>query len=222
MSGSRVLICDDHWIVRQAIRQQIESIPGFEVVGEAADGAAAVAAVGEHRPDLLLIDVELPELNGIEAMIKVLDRWPHTRVLVFTAHEEDDLVRLAAREGAAGFLVKSADTDQIRKACETVVDGGRWFLHFDGRLDEDEDDELQRLRSLSDREREILSLLASGMRAQGVADKTGLRPTTVYTHVRNVVSKLGVETRTQAVAIATRYAFLDPDPETPATGSTKK
>jgi DNA-binding NarL/FixJ family response regulator len=208
VTDHRVLICDDHWIVRQAIRQQIDSIPGFEVVGEVADGAAVVAAVRELRPDLLLIDVEMPVLNGIEAMIKVLDRWPRTRVLVFTAHEEDDLVRLAAREGAAGFLVKSAETDQIRRACETVVEGERWFPHFEDQLDAD--DELQRLRSLSEREREILSLLATGMRAQGVAEETGLRPATIYTHVRNVVSKLGVDTRTQAVAIATRYAFLDP------------
>jgi DNA-binding NarL/FixJ family response regulator len=220
VSDHRVLICDDHWIVRQAIRQQIESIPGFEVVGEVADGAAVVEAVGEHRPDLLLIDVEMPGLNGIEAMIRVLDRWPQTRVLVFTAHEEDDLVRLAAREGAAGFLVKSAETDQIRRACETVIGGERWFPGFEGRLEED--DELRRLRSLSEREREILSLLATGMRAQGVAEETGLRPATIYTHVRNVVSKLGVDTRTQAVAIATRYSFLDPGEEASPAISPKK
>lgn len=207
MSGHQVLICDDHWIARQAIRQQIESIPGFEVVGEVADGAAVMEAVGKHQPDLLLIDVEMPELNGIEAMTRVLNRRPQTKVLVFTAHEEDDLVRLAAREGAAGFLVKSAETDQIRRACETVVRGGRWFPDCDGRLEDD--DVLQRLRSLSEREREILSLLATGMRTQGVAERIGIRPATVYTHVRNAVTKLGVETRTQAVAIATRFSFLD-------------
>ena len=209
MSGYRVLICDDHWIIRQAIRQRIDEIPGFEVVGEAVDGAAVMSAVREHRPDLLIIDVELPEVNGIEAMGRLLSRWPQLRVLVFTAHEEPDLVRMAFREGAAGFLVKSADSDQIREALETVIDGGRWFP---GEVDlPGEADELERLRSLSEREREILALLATGMRAQGVADETGLRPATVYTHVRNVVAKLGVDTRTQAVAIATRYAFLEPD-----------
>lgn len=202
------MICDDHWIVRQAIRQRIEEIPGFEVVAEVGDGAAVVNAVREHHPDLLVIDVELPEVNGIEAMRRVLGRWPDLKVLVFTAHEELDLVRLAAREGAAGFLVKSASIDQIREACEAVVGGEQWFPV--GEADLEEADELQRLRSLSDREREILSLLATGMRAQGVAEVTGLQPATVYTHVRNVVAKLGVETRTQAVAIATRFAFLEP------------
>ena len=202
------MICDDHWIVRQAIRQRIEEIPGFEVVAEVGDGAAVVNAVREHHPDLLVIDVELPEVNGIEAMRRVLGRWPDLKVLVFTAHEELDLVWLAAREGAAGFLVKSASIDQIREACEAVVGGEQWFPV--GEADLEEADELQRLRSLSDREREILSLLATGMRAQGVAEVTGLQPATVYTHVRNVVAKLGVETRTQAVAIATRFAFLEP------------
>lgn len=214
MTRHRVLICDDHWIVRQAIRGKIEEISGFEVVAEVGDGASVVAAVREHQPDLVLIDVEMPEVNGIEAMVRVLSRWPEVKVLVFTAHEELSLVRLAAREGAAGFLVKSADIEQIRNACETVARGDRWFPGLEDRLGDE--DELQRLRSLSAREREILTLLATGMRAQGVAEEIGIRTATVYTHVRNVVSKLGVDTRTQAVAIATRYSFLDPGNETPA------
>ncbi len=207
MSDHRVLICDDHWIVRRAIREQIEGIPGFEVAGEVGDGAAVVGAVRRHRPDLVLIDVEMPGMNGFDATAAVLLRWPQTRVLVFTAHEEDDLVRLAAREGAAGFLVKSADMGRIREACETVAAGGTWFPGYERKLNRV--DELQLLRSLSDREREILALLAAGMRAQGVAEEIGIKPATVYTHVRNVLAKLGVETRTQAVAIATRYSFLD-------------
>lgn len=207
MSDARVLICDDHWIVRQAIRTRVEEIPGFEVVGEVERGSDVTAAVREHHPDLLMIDVEMPGANGIEAMSRVLDRWPETKVLVFTAHEEKDLVRLAARQGASGFLVKSAGLDEIRAACEAVVNGEKWFPGSLGSLRSE--DELQKLQSLSEREREILSLLASGMRAQGVAEEIGIQPATVYTHVRNVVSKLGVDTRTQAVAIATRYSFLD-------------
>lgn len=207
MSDRRVLICDDHWIVRQAIRQRLNEIPGFTVVGEVTDGSEVTSAYREHRPDLVIIDVEMPQVDGIEAMSRVLARWPEAKVLVFTAHEEEDLVRLAVREGAAGFLVKSAEIGQIREACETVTSGGRWFPGYEDRLDRE--DELQRLRSLSDREREILSLLASGMRAQGVAREIGIQTATVYTHVRNVVAKLEVDTRTQAVAIATRYSFLD-------------
>jgi len=211
MNGVRVLICDDHWIVREAIRSRVEEIPGFEVVGEVDNGADVIAAVREHRPDLLMVDVEMPGANGIQAMRGVLERWPETRVLVFTAHEERDLMRLAKREGASGFLVKSASRDEIRRACEALVEGRTW--HPENLGDLAADDQLQRFQSLSDREREILSLLASGMRAQGVAAELFIQPATVYTHVRNVVSKLGVDTRTQAVAIATRYSFLDPQPK---------
>jgi DNA-binding NarL/FixJ family response regulator len=209
MSDARVLICDDHWIVREAIRSRVEEIPGFEVVGEVGDGRNVIDAVREHRPDLLMIDVEMPGTNGIQAMAQVLDRWPETRVLVFTAHEERNLVRLAVREGASGFLAKSASQEEIREACEALLAGETWFPGGLGRLEDE--DELQRLLSLSRREREILWLLASGMRAQGVAEALDIRPATVYTHVRNVVSKLEVDTRTQAVAIATRYAFLEPE-----------
>lgn len=217
MSGQRVLICDDHWIVRQAIRTKISEIPGFEVAAEVSDGSSVLDAVAGHKPDLVIIDVEMPGMNGIEATRQVLARWPKTRILVFTAHEEADLVRLAGREGAAGFLIKSASLEQLREACETVIAGGRWFPGFSEKSFE-EKDALRRLRSLSAREREILTLLASGMRAQGVAEAIGIKPATVYTHVRNVVAKLGVETRTQAVAIATRYAFLEPPEDLPQPG----
>lgn len=206
MSKHRVLICDDHWIVRQAIRARIDEIPGFEVVGEAEDGAAVMPAVRAHQPDLMLIDVEMPGVNGIEATRRCLARWPELRVLVFTAHEEADLVRLAAREGAAGFLVKSADIGQIQAACEAIMGGETWFPGYAGKPDQD--DELKLLQSLSGREREILTLLGSGLRAQGVAEEIGIKPATVHTHVRNIVGKLGVDSRTQAVAIATRYSFL--------------
>lgn len=205
----RVLICDDHWIVRQAIRQRVDEMPEFEVVGEVSDGAGAVDEVRSLNPDLLLIDIEMPDLNGIDATARVLKRWPDLKVLIFSAHEEPDLVRLAAEVGAAGFLSKAASLDQIHEACRAVAAGRTWFPDFPEVPDEP--DELARLRSLSDREREILSLLASGMRAQGVAEAIGIRTATVYTHVRNIVAKLGVETRTQAVAIATRYSFMEAD-----------
>lgn len=207
MSDHRVLICDDHWIVRQAIASRIDEIPGFEVVGQVGDGSSVTTAVREHRPDLLVIDLEMPGVNGMEATGHVLARWPETRVLVFTAHEDVGLTRMAARTGASGYLVKSAEIGEIREACKTVMAGGTWFPGQEGKVDQE--DELQRLQSLSPREREILALLAAGMRAQGIAGEIGIQTATVYTHVRNVIGKLGVDTRTQAVAIATRYSFLE-------------
>ena len=212
MSGHRVLICDDHWIVRQAIRSRVDELPGYEVVDEAGDGNEVGAAVAEHEPDLVILDIGMPGVNGIDSIGEILSQFPDTGILVFTAHDDPNLVRPAAREGARGFLVKSAALDQISQACETVTSGGRWFPGYSEK-ELGQDDELKRFLSLSPREREILALLATGMRAQGVASEIGIRPATVYTHVRNVVGKLEVDTRAQAVAIATRYSFLDRDPE---------
>lgn len=213
MSEHRVLICDDHWICRQAIRQRINEIPGFEAVSDIEDSAEVIDAVREYSPDLLLVDVEMPGLNGIEVMRRVLTLWPDSRILVFSAHEEEELVRLAYREGAAGFLMKSANIDQISAACEAVVSGEKWFPGHEDRLEEE--DELERYWTLSDREREILRLLADGMRTREVAKEIGVQSSTVYTHVRNLITKLGVSSRTQAVAIATRFSFLDSPPGTP-------
>lgn len=202
---TRTLICDDHEIVREALRARLEKIDGVEVVGEAGDGQAAIGATRKLRPDLVLIDIEMPQLDGITATARITELWPETRVLIFTAHQEPNVSQLAAESGAAGCLVKSASGDELRDAIEAVVDGRRWFP---GKGARSGNDELFRLRELSPRERQILDLLASGMRAEGVAKEIGISPATVYTHVRNIVAKLGVETRTQAVAIATRYSFL--------------
>ena len=160
------------------------------------------------RPDVVLIDIEMPRIDGITATARILELWPETRVLVFTAHREPNLASLAAECGAAGYLDKSASAEELREAIATVTAGGDWFP---GQARRDTGDgELARLRRLSPRERQILDLLASGMRAEGVAAEIGISPATVYTHVRNIVGKLEVDTRTQAVAIATRYAFLAP------------
>jgi len=205
---ARILVCDDHEIVREALRARLGRIDGVEVAGEAADGQAAIDAARTLRPDVVLIDIEMPRIDGITATARILELWPETRVLVFTAHREPNLASLAAECGAAGYLDKSASAEELREAIATVTAGGDWFP---GQARRDTGDgELARLRRLSPRERQILDLLASGMRAEGVAAEIGISPATVYTHVRNIVGKLEVDTRTQAVAIATRYAFLAP------------
>ncbi len=202
----RILICDDHEIVREALRARLEKIEDVEIVGEATDGQAAISATRKWKPDVVLIDIEMPQLDGITATSRIVELWPETRVVIFTAHNEPNVSSLAADCGAAGYLVKSASAQELRDAIRSVMAGKKWFPGLSQtRLD---DDELARLRSLSPRERQILDLLAVGMRADGVAREIGISPATVYTHVRNIVAKLGVDTRTQAVAIATRYAFL--------------
>jgi len=209
VATSRIVICDDHEIVREALRARIESIPGFEVVGEAADGRKVIDLVRRTRPDLLIIDVELPGSDGISASIRILELWPDQKILVFTAHDQASVCDLVAQAGVHGCVSKAASTSEIENAVRAVLGGETWFETCAGQI-AGEGDELKRLRSLSEREFEILNLLAAGMRASDIAEVTGIRKATVYTHVRNVVTKLGVQTRAQAVGMAIQYAFLNP------------
>jgi len=202
----RVLICDDHSIVREALRSRFESAPDIEVVGDATNGEEAVSRAIELDPDLVMVDIEMPVLDGISASRRLHEVRPEVRVIVFTAHDELDLAALAAGAGASGYLVKSASKDEMRAAVRAVAAGDTWFP--DGTLEPGRHDELFRLESLSPREREILELLATGLRAKGVAQKLGISPATVHTHVRNAIGHLGVDTRAQAVAIVTRYGFI--------------
>lgn len=205
----RVLICDDHPIVREALKSRLATIPEVEFIGEAGGGRELIERTRELKPGLVMVDVEMPELDGISATRRIIELWPQVKVLVFTAHSEPNVTALAAESGASGYLLKSAPADEMRRAVLTVGAGGTWFPR--NLSAHDGDDELTRLRMLTARERQILDLLATGLRAEGVAREIGISPATVYTHVRNTVAKLKVDTRTQAVAIATRYAFISLD-----------
>jgi DNA-binding NarL/FixJ family response regulator len=187
----------------------------MEVAGEAGNCEQVVPLVTGLAPDLVILDIEMPGSDGVVGIQKLRQEIPGIRILVFSAHEGRELVRLVAESGAAGFVGKSESVSAIVPAARTVLGGGRcfpeWFITPAGDQDPDELpelDELRRLRSLTEREREILELFASGMRAPAVAERIGIRPATVYTHVRNAIHKLNVDSRTQAVVIATRYDYL--------------
>lgn len=205
----RILVCDDHPIVREALRARLAEMPGVELVGEAGDGLQAIHRARDLKPDVILLDVEMPVLDGIAATRRIAESLPESRVIVFTAHDKPNVGALAAESGASGYLLKSSPRAELFDAVRAVAEGGVWFSGRPRRLDRD--DELARLRTLSPREREILELLAGGLRAEGVAREIGISRATVYTHVRNVVAKLGVDTRVQAVAVATRYRFIAPE-----------
>lgn len=212
------MICDDHEIVREALRAQIDADEDLEVVGEAGDCEAAVAAVIANQPDLAIVDIELPDSDGIVVIRRLLAEKPDLKIMVFSAHEQPGLISLAAEYGARGFVGKSESTSAIVPAARAVLSGSLWFPHPPASGPDgsgpgtDDEDELRRLRSLTPREREILELFAQGLRADGAAARIGIQRATVYTHVRNAIHKLDVESRTQAVAIATRYAFLQHHP----------
>ncbi len=200
----RVVLCDDHEIVREAIKARMASIPGVEIVGEAENGTDVVRKVSELNPDVCIVDVELPGKDGIEATKEILRAEPGTRVIIFTAHAQPDLLSMAMRAGALGYVLKTAPSEDIARAIEVVAAGGT----FVGTELGPGAGELEKLLELTPREREILELLAEGLRVKQIADRLSLSPATVHTHVRNAIARMEVDTRTEAVALAVRYSYL--------------
>lgn len=200
----RVIICDEHEIVREAIKTRIEAGRDMEVLGEAVDGEELVRRVGELEPDVAIVGIELPGIDGIEATRRIVATRPKTRVIVFTGHAEPELLALALRAGASGYVLKSAPAADITRAVD-AVGGGDTFVEpeLSG-----SDRDLEKLIALTPREREILGLLAEGLRVKQIAERLTLSPATVHTHVRNAIAKLDVDTRTEAVALSVRFSYL--------------
>jgi len=203
--AKRVVLCDDHEIVREAIKSRMANSTVVEIVGEAANGRDVVQTVKELEPDVLIIDVEMPKRDGIEATREVLKVRPRTKVIIFTAHAQPDLLALALRAGASGYVLKSAPAEDIAKAVKAVTGGGTFL---GGDFAGGKPSEVEKLLELSPRERQILELLAEGLRVKEIAERLQLSPATVHTHVRNAIAKLEVDTRTEAVALAVRFSYL--------------
>ena len=214
MERIRVLIADDHPMVRSGVRALLESVPNIEVVGEAADGEEACARALALQPDLILMDLHMPGLNGIEATRRILRDSPHIGVLVLTMLEDDDSVFAAMRAGARGYLLKGADQDEVLRAITAAAHGEaifspqvaqrmvQYFANMRPALP------ARSFPDLTEREREILALIAVGKTNAEIAQELVLSPKTVSNHVSNIFSKLQVVDRAQA-ALRARQAGME-------------
>ena len=212
----RVLLADDQSLVRAGFRMILRAEADLEVVGEAADGFAAVAEVEARRPDVVLMDVRMPELDGIEATARITQRWPDTKVLVLTTFDLDEVVYGALRAGASGFLLKDAPEERLVTAIRVVADGGSLFApSVTRRLVE----EFARrapaavpaaLGDLTARELEVLTLMARGLTNGEIAREIYVTENTVKTHVARVLMKLNLRDRVQAVVTAYESGLLRP------------
>ena len=212
MEPITVLIVDDHSVVRQGLRTFLGSETGIEVVGEAADGAEAVEKARELVPDVVLMDIVMPGLNGIAATRQIAEISPTTRVLILTSFGEDDKVFPALKAGATGYLLKDATPEQLARAIRSVASG---VVSLDPDvasrvLDEFStlDRGVPRAATLTTREEEVLSLIGRGLSNQEIALQLGISVKTVKTHVSNVLSKLHLMDRTQAAIYAVRQGLL--------------
>lgn len=204
---TRVIICDHHEIVREAVKLRLEGVQGVVVVGEAVDGEQVVRRAAELEPDVAIIEIELPGIDGIAATRRILAARPQTRVIIFTAHTEPELLALALRAGVSGYVLKTAPAEDVARAVE-VVRAGDTFVGPELTGYDRHDGDLEKLTALTPREREILGLLADGLRVREIAERLTLSPATVHTHVRNAIAKLEVDSRTEAVALSVRFSYL--------------
>jgi two-component system, NarL family, response regulator LiaR len=206
----RVLLCDDHPIVRQGLRAYLGTREGIEVVGEAADGEEALRKAPHLRPDVVLMDLVMPGMGGVEATRRLAEAAPGARVVVLTSLVGDDDVLPAVRAGAVGYLRKDCAPEDVEGAVRLAAAGGsvldpRAAARVVAELHRVEEDPVANaLASLTAREHEVLVLLAEGCTNRQIARALGVAEKTVKTHVSNVLAKLGVADRTQAAVLAVR------------------
>jgi DNA-binding NarL/FixJ family response regulator len=211
----RVLICDDQEVVREGLQVILNNAPGIEVTGVAQDGAEALELVAKTLPDLVLMDLKMPGVNGIQATRQIRAAYPQIRVLVLTTYDADEWVFDAIRSGATGYLLKDTPRETLIAAVRGTVEGkthvdpavaGKLFTHIS---QSSVSPETSITAELSEREREVLRLLARGLNNADIARQLHLSEGTVRNYVSAVLTKLGAADRAQAAIMALRYGLVD-------------
>ena len=211
MNPIRILVADDHALFRDGLRALFLSVPGTEVAGEAATGEEAVARTADLQPDVVLMDIQMPGINGIEATRRIVRDSPHIGVIVVTMFEDDDSVFAAMRAGARGYVLKGADGAETLRAIHAVADGEAIFGptiarrltgYFAAPEGAQKTTANQAFPDLTEREHEILSLIAEGYTNTAIASRLYLSPKTVRNYVSSIFTKLGVADRPQAIVRA--------------------
>ncbi|MEX3100569.1 MULTISPECIES: response regulator transcription factor [unclassified Streptomyces] len=215
----RVLIADDQQMIRQGFTALLNRQPGIEVIGQAVDGLDAVEKAAELTPDVVLMDIRMPDLNGIEATRRITDLLPGMKVLVLTTFDLDEYVYEALRAGASGFLLKDASAEQLAEAVEIVAAGDamlapgitRKLITEFARIDSGpRAPEKVRLEEITERETEVLALIAQGLSNGEIARHLCVAEQTVKTHVGRILVKLGLRDRTQAAVFAYEVGLVRP------------
>ena len=214
----RVVVVDDHPVVREGLRMMLEEMTeGFELVSEATDGETAVRLVGEAQPDVVLMDVRMPGMDGLEALERIRRQWPQIAVLILTTYNEDELMIRGLQAGAAGYLLKDCSSETLLSAIRTAARGEmivqpetltRLLSYAARGVSPSKTGTTHEEFDLTEREREILTAVAQGKRGKEIAAQLHIADRTVRAHLTNIYAKLGVDSRTSAVAMAFERGLL--------------
>lgn len=207
----RVVLADDHWVVREGLRMYLGRDPDFQIIGEAEDGAQAVRLAVEHRPDVVLMDLLMPVMDGVAAIEAIRRETPGVEIVALTSVLDDELVVAAVRAGAIGYLLKDADGLELKTAIRAAAAGR---VHLSPRAATRLLREVRTVETpgaLTQRETDVLRLISLGLANKEIAQRLSIGEGTVKTHVSSVLNKLGLQSRTQAALHAVRIGLVSPD-----------
>ena len=204
----RILLVDDHEMVRLGLKSYLDLQADVDVVAESADGRAGVEKALEFRPDVIVMDIVMPEMNGIEATLAILKEWPEAQILILTSYLDNEKIHPVLDAGAKGYMLKTSSADEILQAIRKVAKGEIAIETEVSKKVQYHRNHIELHEDLTARERDILGLLAKGYENQRIADELFISLKTVKTHVSNILSKLEVGDRTQAVVYAFQHHLV--------------
>jgi len=209
-----IVLADDHSLIRDGLRVVLEAEPRWSVVGEAADGIEAVALAERLRPDVLIVDLMLPSLSGVEVIREVAKRMPHTHIVALSMHTNESYVLAALKNGAEAYVLKVARSSEMVHAVREVLAGHRYLspplsqYALDAYIEKAKGAPLDRYETLTTREREVLHLVAQGISTIAIAERLVLSPRTVESHRTNLMRKLGLRTQTDLIRYALKRGII--------------
>jgi DNA-binding NarL/FixJ family response regulator len=209
-----IVLADDHLVVRKGMRSLLETEPDFELVGEADDGLQAVQLVERLTPDVVVLDLMMPGLNGIEVTRQIRKRSPHTKIIILSMHTNDEYVLEALQCGANGYVLKDAGATELVGAVRDVAEEKRYLSPelaeraIDAYVRQTQETTLDRYETLTDREREVLHLAAEGLTNTEIAARLSLSPRTIENHRANMMRKLGLHNQTELVRYAIKKGII--------------
>lgn len=214
MTKTRIVLADDHPVVRHGVRSLLQSDPDIIVVGEASEGIETVQMVEKLQPDVLVVDLMIPGLNGLEITRQVRQRSPQTRIVILSMHANEPYVLEALKNGASGYVLKDSSGTDLVAAVHQVAAGQRYLSPplseraVEAYMQKSQDSSFDPYEGLTDREREVLQLAAEGLSNPDIAHRLSISPRTVETHRANLMRKLGLKTQTDLIRYALRRGIL--------------